>query len=302
MKSKCAILITTRNRPAILQESLTRLRDVGLGELPLYVYDDNSCDPDANRKVAQSWPNNTFICGKKWMGQAYGRNLLMRSCEFEYALVLDDDQYFLELGGLETHLMSCPNQGGPAVVTFARIAKSSGRRDIHAWVPAVRLHVFMGGTALFHLPSILSVGGFRDYWGFGYEEPELSMRLFAAGYSILYDPSIVMEHNQFYTAEEGRDSRLYDFLYARNGILLSTLNMSLWPGFVEGLIRSARRSLTSRRNPWAKVRGTLQGIFDTVKYWNDRKPLPYSTCMEWKRLQKAGENLLNSKPKQDRQV
>ena len=279
-----------------MEESLTRLKGIGLGDLPLFVYDDHSRDPEKTRRVVQSWPGGNITSGKEWMGQAYGRNVLMRACEAEFALVLDDDQYFLELGNLDFHMKNRPNQEGHAIVTFARIAKADGRRDIPAWVRASRIFVFQGGTALFHVPSILSVGGFRDYWGFGYEEPELSMRLYSAGYSIWYDPSIVMEHNQFDVPEEGRDTELYDFLYARNAILLSTLNMPLWLGLPEGLFRSIRRSLYQRRSSYAKLRGTIQGTLDTFRFWKERRPLSYAMCMEWKRFQKSGENFLNSKP------
>jgi GT2 family glycosyltransferase len=291
---QCAILIPTYARSSILNTTLQRLTETGLSRLPLIVYDDGSPNPHAIRRVVDQWPNGRVIRGERKLGQAAGRNALMRACEQEYALVLDDDQYFLALGNL-AHYVACGvgRTDKKAVVTFARINKSTGRRDVLERVPARRLPVFQGGTALFHVPSILAVGGFRDFWGFGYEEPELSMRLFFAGYEIWYDPSIIMEHNQFYSLEEFRDHRIYDYYYARNAVLLSTMNMHLWYGLPQGLARSIRRMLVFKRNYPAKFKGLMDGVLDTWRYWSERNPVIYSDWLIWQKFIRETEEFYN---------
>jgi GT2 family glycosyltransferase len=293
--SKCAILIPTYARSTILNTTLVRLKENGLSRLPLIVYDDGSPNPDALKHVVDQWPNGRVIRGKAKLGQSAGRNALMRDCAQEYALMLDDDQYFLEVGNLAHYVASGIGRiDNTSVITFARINKATGRRDIPEWVPAGRLPVFQGGTALFHLPSVLSVGGFRDFWGFGYEEPELGTRLFFAGKQIWYDPSIIMEHNQFYLPEEKRDFRLYDYFYARNVVLLSTMNVSLWYGLPLGISRSIRRMLVFKRNYAAKLKGLLDGILDTWRYRAERNPVAFSDYRLWEKHLRQYEAYLNS--------
>jgi GT2 family glycosyltransferase len=294
LANRCAILIPTYARSAILRYSLDRMRGSWMAELPLIVYDDGSPDPMAIREVVASWPKGRVIRGEKSLGQSAGRNILMRACEQEYALVLDDDQYFLDFGNIkETISSGMDKTDKSAVITFARINKSTGRRDIPERVPACKLPVFQGGTALFHIPSILSVGGFRDFLGFGYEEPDLSMRLFWAGFTIWYEPSIVMEHNQFYSADEFRDTAKYDYYYARNAVLISSMNMPLWYGLLIGLVRSVRRMMVFNRNYLSKIRGLTDGILDTFRYWSEREPVTFSKCQNWNRFRKKCEQYLN---------
>jgi GT2 family glycosyltransferase len=296
LANKCAILIPTYARPDILQYSLNRMRETWLVELPLLVYDDGSPNGEAINDVVNSWPEGRVIRGQQRLGQAAGRNILMRACRQENALLLDDDQYFLGLGNLKDLILSgAGSYDKTAVVTFARINKGSGRRDVPEWVPARILPVFQGGTALFHLPSVLSVGGFRDFWGFGYEEPELSIRLFLAGYKIWYDPSIIMEHNQFYVTKESRDFRLYDYHYARNAVLISTMNAPLWFGLSEGIIRSLRRMFVFKRNYSQKVKGLIHGITYTFRLWRERSPVSFVEYWRWKKFRNTGIKFLNSK-------
>jgi GT2 family glycosyltransferase len=145
---------------------------------------------------------------------------------------------------------------------------------------------FLGGASLFHLPSVLAVGGYRECFVYGYEEPELAFRLWLAGMKIEYLP-IMISHNQFHSPQEQRDYREYDFLYARNGILMSSLNMPLWFGLPHGLLRSLRRSLYLRRNFWVKARGTCAGIWMTFNLWSERNPCSFAQAREWLHFTRA---------------
>lgn len=285
LADRCAILIPTHDRPGILDVSLKKHAEMGLSDLPLVVYDDASPDPDAIRRVVDQWPGSRLIRGEERIGQAAGRNILMRACEREYALVLDDDEYFLELGGLNRHV-EMPPVPKCAAVTFALIRKSDGVRIVPPSVPAQTIPVFFGGTTMFHIPSVLSVGGYRSYWRYGFEEPELSFRIMAAGFQIFYDPSVLMEHNQFHGPDEARNYDEYDRLYARNALLMDTLNLPLWIGLPRGLARSLRRSLLQRGNSAVKLKGTLDGLAWTCRHWADRRPVSFSTYRRLARFSK----------------
>lgn len=277
----CSIIIATRNRPQILAETLRRLHEKGLGHFPLWVYDDASDDPVAIRVVASSWPGATVVREEQKRGQAHGRNVLLRACGTPYAISLDDDQYFLELGDLATYFAEPRPVEAPAVVSFQCRAVKDGRLDRPAELASGPTTWFMGGCVLFHVPSILKVGGYREWWVYGYEEPELAMRLFAAGLGLWYDAGILVEHNQWYNPNERRDYREYDYLYARNAVLLTSMNYPLVLGLALGLLRSVRRALFLRRNYAAKVKGLVDGVGMTFGYWAERTPMSWRRAWQW---------------------
>jgi len=280
------ILIPTRNRAEILSTTLRELGRAGLGKVPLWVYDDCSTESAAIQSVVREWPNGQVIRGKTRVGQAEGRNILMRSCDKQFGLLLDDDSFPISSMGLQRHLQE-NREPKRAIITFQYLDVPTQRLSTPNEVGEGLARTFQGGGSLFHIPSVLKVGGFRSFFIYGYEEPELAMRVRLNGYEIWYDPSIVVRHNHFETPNENRDYGEYDYLYARNSILMSSLNMPLWFGLPHGLARSVRRSFFRRRNLWPKLRGTISGISLSLSLWANRTPCSVNQALEWCRFSKT---------------
>jgi glycosyltransferase involved in cell wall biosynthesis len=283
----CSILIATRNRPQILADTFARLREKGFGGYPLWVYDDASDDPPAIQAVVQSWPGAQLRREDRQRGQAHGRNVLLRACGTSYAICLDDDQYFLEPGQLASHLVEPRPADACAAISFQCVAKKDGRLDRPAELPSGPTTWFMGGCVLFHVPSVLKVGGYRPWWVYGYEEPELALRLYGAGFGLWYDASILIEHNQFYNPSERRDFAEYDYLYARNAVLLTSMNYPLCYGLPLGIARSIRRAFLFRRHAASKIRGLWDGVVTTFTRWPERTPLTWERARQWNRMNRA---------------
>ena len=283
----CSIMIATRNRPKILAETFQRLREKGFGAFPMWVYDDASDDPTAIRDVVATWPGAQMRREETKRGQAHGRNVLLKACGTPYAISLDDDQYFLDAGNLDTYLVDPRPADACAAVSFQCRAVKDGRLDRPADMPSGLTTWFMGGCVLFHVPTVLAVGGYREWWVYGYEEPELALRLFAAGHRIWYERSILVEHNQWYNPNERRDYREYDYLYARNAVLLTSLNYPLLLGLPLGVVRSVRRAFFLKRNYGAKVKGLLDGVVQTFSRWSERKPMDWNRSLEWNRMNRG---------------
>jgi len=281
-----AILIPTRNRAGILATTLKELQNAGLGEVPLWIYDDCSADPAAIPKTVEGWPRVRVISGKKRVGQAEGRNVLMRACGKEFGLFLDDDSFPRSVAGLQKHLVYNPELRR-AVVTFQYMDIPTQRYSTPVDQPAGPARAFQGGGSLFHIPTILGLGGFRSFFIYGYEEPELSCRLQMNGFHIWYEPSLVVFHNHFETPAEFRNHAEYHYLYARNSILMSSLNMPLWLGLPHGLARSVRRSFYQRNYCWPKCRGTADGIWQSFFLWRERTPGTYAQAKDWIRFSKT---------------
>lgn len=260
--------------------------------LQLWIYDDASDNPKALQDMVLAvWPEANLILGVERRGQAGARNALMTACGTEFGIMLDDDEYFLDATGLGAHLQQFPTQPTRAVILFKCISKANGNVSPSGIGVSQVVPTFMGGNVLFHIPSVLSVGGYRDFFIYGYEEPDLACRLIRSGFHIWFDPTIVVEHNQWYTPDEGRDYGEYDRLYARNSILLASMNMPLWLGLPIGIVRSVRRSLLHKRNYGIKLRGLLQGVYLTFSHWKERAPLSSANAINyWRFFRKYSRN------------
>jgi glycosyltransferase involved in cell wall biosynthesis len=275
-----SILIPTRNRPGILQRTLSELESGGFGGHPLLVYDDASDDPKAITDVVATWSGAHLIRGEKRGGQARGRNRLLQATESDYALMLDDDSWPEDREALMRALEAMAGDA-LGVATFQYRALADGKLSISEGQTRGRVASFLGGASVFNVPSVFGLGGYREAFIYGYEEPELALRLWLAGVPIEQFPEVVVAHNHFETPDEKRDHREYDRLYSRNGILMSSLNMPLVLGLPHGMLRSLRRSLQSRRNLGAKAGGTLAGVLDTFSLWRERSPCSWTQALAW---------------------
>ena len=286
LAEKLAILIPTRNRASILATTLGDLAKNGFAGVPLWVYDDCSTDADAIKKVVERWPGGSVIRGQVRAGQAKGRNVLMEACGREFGLLIDDDSIPASALAVE-ELLAKPFPANRAIVTCQYLDVPTERYSTRRELGEGPVGTFQGGGSLFHIPTVMRLGGFRNFFVYGYEEPELSMRIQMNGYEIWYDPSFLVRHYHFETPNEQRNESEYDYLYARNSILMSSLNMPLWLGLPQGLARSVRRSFFRRRNAWSKIRGTVAGIRDTFVFWNSRKPATSAQALAWIRFSKT---------------
>ncbi len=282
---KLAILIPTRNRPGILASSLEQLRKAGLGSVPLWVYDDFSANPNAIRDVVKGWDNGHVIRGEQRVGQAKGRNVLMRACQKEFGFLIDDDSYPMDVAGLSRHL--CRTDNKRAITTFQYLDIPTRRYSTPLGVGEGVSRFFQGGGSLFHIPTVLGLGGYSEFFVYGYEEPELSLRIWINGYHIWYDPEVTVHHAHFETPNEQRDDREYDYLYARNSVLMSSLNMPLWFGLPHGLARSVRRSFFRPRNALSKLRGTWDGAVQSLTRGSRDKRCSVAQALAWCRFIKS---------------
>lgn len=268
-----AILIPTRNRPDILRRTLVELKRAGFGQQPLIVYDDASDDPDAVSGVVRGeWPDASLIRGTEREGPAAGRNRLLKACPSELALCLDDDS-FPDSGVWADQYINADWCGRHwAVVTFQYVRLCDGALAIRGNLAPGNTTGFLGGACMMHVPSVLSVGGYRDFFVYGCEEPELVLRLRVAGFCIWQDPEVIIRHNQFGAPDERRDFREYDYLYARNTVLVYSLNLPLSLGLILGLAKSLRQLLSRHGNWTSSAKGLLDGVIMTLSRQQDRRP------------------------------
>ena len=280
------IVIPTYNRPEILRRTLRELKQKGFGELRLLIYDDASIlHPSVAEVVAATWENACIFRSEHKRGQAYGRNQLLREVATEFALLLDDDSWPDDRCDLEAAFADACSRSA-ACATFQYRALRSGELS-HAHLNHIQeVHSFLGGAALIHTETIRRVMCFRETLVFGFEEPDLAFRLWAAGHKIIFYPTVIFSHNQHYSPDEFRDFKEYDYLYSRNAILMSSLNFPLWFGLCHGLGRSIRRFTYHKRNYFVKIKGIVIGLIHSFTKAGDYRRESFSKALQWLEIQR----------------
>jgi len=278
------ILIPTWNRPMILRRTLEELRKGGFGKLPLLVYDDASTlSPSVVDVVQPLWEKADVIRSEIKRGQAFGRNRLLDEVKTRYALLLDDDSWPEDRDKLIEAWQEAHKRGA-ACATFQYRSLGTGELS-HTHIPKITtVNSFLGGAVILHVDTIRMVNGFRESLVFGYEEPDLSLRLWAAGKNIVFFPNVIFAHNQHYTPDEFRNFKEYDYLYSRNAILYCSLNFPILLGIPYGLISSVRRFFYHKRNYFEKFLGILCGLYDSFKYSKETTKLSISQFIDWHKI------------------
>lgn len=273
MLDKLTIIIPTRNRGRNLKETLSHAKNCGLHEVKCIIYDDASDDPGETVEASQILPRVKVLKGKKRIGQAGGRNILLKECVTPYALFMDDDAWFTNAATLPQILESDLNYDGigRASAVCSQVFRTyDGESLFPKSLKTCRIINPIGMGCIVRVQDVLNVGAFREYWRYRHEETELGLRLWKHGLPVVYDSSLVVEHCHTGAA---RSSQEYDRNSARNLILMHVLNLPGFSGMPLGVMRALRLLLIKDYSKVSILAGVGEGILDSFKHWDDVKPM-----------------------------
>lgn len=280
MNDKLTVLIPTRNRAADLRKALGQMKDGGLHDLRYIIYDDASDNAGDTDEAAQVLSQVTVLKGKKRIGQAGGRNILLRECETPYALFMDDDTWFTNADALPQILARDLNYDGigTASAVCSQVFRTyDGETIFPNNLKTCRVINPLGAGCIVRTQDILKIGAFREYWRYRHEETELGLRLWKYGFSVVYDSSLIVEHCHTGAA---RSSREYDRNSARNLILMHVLNLPGFAGMPLGVMRTLRLLLIKDYSKLSILAGVGEGILDSLIHWDDVKPMSHAQYLE----------------------
>ncbi|WP_328377614.1 glycosyltransferase [Streptomyces sp. NBC_01020] len=134
-------------------------------------------------------------------GRNVGLEMLRESGEVDVVLELDDDGLLIRDDVFRTvqRLFAADPRLG---ITGFRVADEHGRTE-RRWVPRLRaddpmrrgpVTAFLGGGHAFSMPMLKEVGLWPAEFFFGHEESDLAWRALDAGWKILYEPELVLQH------------------------------------------------------------------------------------------------------------
>lgn len=211
------IIIITYNRPtdmlALLQNLATLDRKEDFLQEVIVVNNNSSADYTSVENYINS--NNNlplqYIFSKENLGVAKGRNFAITFAKAPILVMLDDDAELENSDALEAINNSFTAVPELAIASFKvkyfstlemqvnafPHKKFDKKKDLHFF----ETYYFAGGAHAIKKEAMEAVGGYPTDFFYGMEEYDLSYKLIAKGYKIVYTDKIVMLHKE---SPEGR--------------------------------------------------------------------------------------------------
>ena len=220
-----SVLVILRNQFALTMQSLASLRTSFAGRIQLIIVDNASSDGTAD--IADLVHGAVLLRQETNLGFLRACNLALAHATADAVLYLNND-IILQPGAVQLSLARLAADpavgavGGKVIRTHGRLQEAgsllwrSGNadgwmRDAAPDAPEanyVRDVDFCSGVFLMVRGSLLrQLGGFDEaYLPAYYEEVDLCLRIAAAGFRVVYDPSVVMVHYEYGSSRSARAS------------------------------------------------------------------------------------------------
>lgn len=189
------VLITARNRPEELAKTLSLLQEQSYPAIELMVIDDAS-DQSLAPIVHDKWPNAKFTRNESVIGLIGGRSRGMAAATGTYLLVLDDDSSLTRSDDIERAVRRLEEEPELAVLTFRILETPTLPSILPGHGGESYAHTFSGGAHIMRVEAARMLGGYRDFYFYGGEEAEYSLRLISQGWRILWYPSVTVHHRK----------------------------------------------------------------------------------------------------------
>jgi GT2 family glycosyltransferase len=278
---RVSAVIPTRGRVDSLLRTLDSIRlQSGVGVIELIVVDDAS-EPPLKLDTADV----AVIRFDSSRGACAARNAGTDLAQGDFLLFMDDDAELVEPSEVLRALRWFVDHPRLAVVGFRQLTPNGDvhhAQPISSEVPA-HTNLFYSYGCLVDRKAYRDVGGMNEMFGYYYEEVELSLKLFAAGFGIIYDPTLRVIHHQ---DVRNRDARQIQRRTTRNACLSYLLHYPavLLPIlFLKRVFLHAR--LCGRRFPSpSDIRWVMRELISLRHYvWKHRNPYRWRIVREFHR-------------------
>jgi GT2 family glycosyltransferase len=288
------ISIASKDRPEVVEATLRKLHEFGLGDCPLILCDDGSI-PALDPPALRLFPLGRLLRNETAQGQASVRNRIAFECGTPYLFQLDDDSY--PVAGNLAVLLQFAEQAVNWLAIAIPFEEPARGRGFPTGIPrdhAVTVKSFVGCSVLFQVSRLRQLGGYARWIGRTVEEEELSLRALAAGYRVLSVDLLRIRHEVSNTSRDpsGIAERSY-----RNWLLMWLVHAP-WqalPWRVARLVIGAARLATSQRDGAA-----LMGLFAGFRLFASggvaRRPVTTACYRLFRRLPHALDFFVNPRP------
>lgn len=244
--ARTTVAIITRNRRKSLIRTLDHLR--ALPESPPVLVVDNG-STDGTAEAVRTHPSGAGLLSPGHNTGAVGRNLAARHARTPYVAFSDDDSWW-EPGALKAAAALFDTYPRLGLVAARTVVQPGPWEDpinalladsplpARADLPGTPVLGFLGCAAVARRSAFLEAGGYHGLLFFGGEEALLAYDLTAAGWGVVYEPSLISHHGPTPAERPGRDVAL-----RRNSLLTAWLRRPLPTalGATAGLVRDWKR-------------------------------------------------------------
>jgi len=194
---KCllTIIITTRNRISELDKTLAACADQDWPRLEIQVIDDASTDGTFEH-VRAKFPHVTITRRETHGGSISARNELLRRAQGKYIIGLDDDSRFVDFDACRRVVQRMEAEPDLGIISFQAIGPENPER----MTDAGRLHgewhcsSFAACGMAIRRSMLEKTGLLPEFFFHAYEEPDLCLRAWNAGFRVLQWNDIVVYH------------------------------------------------------------------------------------------------------------
>jgi len=287
--AKLTVGIATRNRFRSLVRCVESLACLGDLVAKVIVVDDASDEP-VEGPLAAACPqmaDRLQVVRRDAGGYIAGRNCLMQLAATDYVLSLDDDAYVIDAAGIGRAVALMERDPSVAAVACAQ-AEADGSPWPAGMQPApvsyaCDVAAFIGFASVIRRSAFFEVGGYREPLFFYGEEKDLSVRLWDAGYRVVYMPDVRVAH---VIDPEGRSPARYVRYAIRNDCLFALYNEPLPVALVSVPLRLARYFAMVRGHSdpggfrWI-VRDVARLLPSVLR---ERRPVSWKSFLHWQSL------------------
>ncbi|MER7014502.1 glycosyltransferase [Saccharopolyspora sp. NPDC000359] len=248
------VVIATRNRCAELDRTLHEL--AGLRQPPQVVVVDNASTDGTARLVTEQHPRARLVRAPRNLGAA-GRNLGVELAGTTYVAFSDDDSWWAEdaLARAEEVFAAHPGVGLIAARTLVgsdehldpvNVEMARSPLPTPVGLPGPRILGFTACAAIVRREAFMVAGGFNATLFFGAEEKLLACDLAAAGWDLVYEPTVQAHHHP---STARAPARVRQELEARNNLLIAWMRYAPRAALQRtfALLRESATDAVSRR-------------------------------------------------------
>jgi glycosyltransferase involved in cell wall biosynthesis len=283
-----SVVIPTYNRKEILEQSIRSALSQTV-PVEVVVVDDGSSD-GTGEMVRSKFPQVRYHDFAPGNGPSILRNRGIAAARCDICFPIDDDAVFVSQRTVEQTLAEFNDDPRIAAVAIPYI---NVRKDPshHVWQrsPGPGVHVcqtFVGCAHALRRDVFLGVGGYREHFYYMGEEPDVCLRMLAAGYVTRLGTADPMHHFE----SPSRSTPRADFYGRRNDILYAWHNVptrALIPHLVVTTFNGARYGFMCGR-PWTMIKGLAAGYASMIRHRYDRETVPADVYRLSRELKRRG--------------
>ena len=193
------------NRSDDLELTLDKLsKKVNIFSHNIIIVDNGSSEKHKNKNklLAQKYSSEYYFLEKN-LGVSGGRNFALQKCNTKFVIEIDDDIEFLVDNFIES-INNHFEDPDCAIVAFNIVSNSTGtefRREERPFFnkkksikSPKKSAWFIGAGHAFNMEKIKKLKFYREFFPYGSEESDLSLRVYDSGYHIIFDPNLLLHH------------------------------------------------------------------------------------------------------------